>query len=847
MNQKIIALILFMICLTASYLIFTGSGFAAQVTLVDDGRANSVIVISNDASPSELHGAKELQMFIQMISGAYLPIYRDNESIDGTMILVGDSEKLRRVDNRLDIKGLGDEGFIMKTAGGHLILAGGRLRGSMYAVYTFLEEKLGCRWYSSTVSYIPRMNTIEVGNLNETQIPDFEYREPFWKDAFDADWAARNKCNSSAAALDVTRGGKVNWPGVHTFYPLMPPDVWFDDHPEYFSHREARRRWEYAQFCLTNPEVMKIMTQKVLYQMENRPDDILFEISQNDWGGWCECGDCKEIDDREEAHSGTMIPFVNAIAERTEKVFPKKYITTLAYSYTEKAPKYASPRHNVVIRLCNIVACDVHPLTCEGNKRFQESMAGWAPKTPKMHVWDYVTNFHHYLMPLPNVKGVIADIPWMLKNGVDGLFEQGCYTTRCGSLSELQAYLEAKLLWNTKRDADEIIDDFLHGYFGRAAVPIRAYIDLMHKRVTDENIHHSYRVYHNTDFLNRDFLDKADFYFDEAEQLADNHDIAHRVAQWRLNLRYAKLGRPIVHYIEDDVYKPIKHDEKYADLEELEKFIQDCHIHGVEELSEGRGYSYRYNHLRANNGSFRVVSLENPYIKVQVVPGMGGRVLQILHKKSGTKLLAPADVKERNYPCNGGFQESPSDAEFYEHTVVRNEDGQKLTLQAFADFRRSHNAFYITREISVPADKPEIHFKYILEAQSEVHGPRRISTSPVFDFVQKSGIKVGVGGSYGKFEAANLPEADDEGRQFLRFVERDIPDGAVCIIDEENNIGIINEYDKTELQYCSIGIDNQNRSSIRLEGKQEPLEKGDKLELRHTFKIVDDVQGLIRD
>lgn len=143
-----------------------GNANSTPITLVQDGKPAAAIVINHEASPSEMHGAKELQMFLQMISGAFLPIYQDNESVQGTMILVGNSAKLQEIAKDIKFSDFGDEGFIIKTVENNLILAGGRLRGSMYAVYTFLEEQLGCRWYASMVSKIPRISTITIDEIN---------------------------------------------------------------------------------------------------------------------------------------------------------------------------------------------------------------------------------------------------------------------------------------------------------------------------------------------------------------------------------------------------------------------------------------------------------------------------------------------------------------------------------------------------------------------------------------------------------------------------------------------------------------------------------------------------------
>lgn len=60
--------------------------------------------------------------------------------------------------------------------------------------------------------------------------------------------------------------------------------------------------------------------------------------------------------------AGTVIRFVNAVAEAVEQEFPDVIIDTLAYQYTRKPPKLVRSRHNVCVRLCTIECCFVHPL-----------------------------------------------------------------------------------------------------------------------------------------------------------------------------------------------------------------------------------------------------------------------------------------------------------------------------------------------------------------------------------------------------------------------------------------------------------------------------------------------------
>ena len=149
-------------------------------------------------------------------------------------------------------------------------------------------------------------------------------------------------------------GGKVRFGSglfVHTFNTLCPPEEFFATNPEYFSEINGGRVKDHTQLCLTNPHVLRIVTERLLARIRQDPTAKLFSVSQNDWYNFCTCPDCKAIDDREESHAGTMITFVNKVAEAVEKEFPELWIETLAYQYTRKPPKTLKPRRNVVPRL----------------------------------------------------------------------------------------------------------------------------------------------------------------------------------------------------------------------------------------------------------------------------------------------------------------------------------------------------------------------------------------------------------------------------------------------------------------------------------------------------------------
>jgi len=522
-----------------------------SLTLANKASSEFAIVIAKDASPSTRYGAEELQRFLKQMTGAQLPIRGDDESVTTHEIILGDNAHLRKLGLRIDFDRLGSEGYVIRTAGGHLVIAGGELRGNLYGVYGLLEDHLGCRWFTPTVSRIPKRDTLVIKPIDETRIPVLEYREPFVKDCFDGDWCARNRMNSSAASLEARHGGKVRFGRgmfVHTFNRLVPPDKYFDAHPEYFSEVNGKRIREHTQLCCTNEDVIRICTEQMRKRMREDPDAFVFSLSQNDWANYCECSNCRAVVEREGSQIGPALALVNRVAEALEKEFPGKAIETLAYSWSRKPPKTLKPRPNVIIRLCSIECCFMHPLaTCdrESNRAFVRDLQGWAKVADRLWIWDYVTSFSDYLAPFPNLRVRDDNIRLFAKNHVTGIFEQDVYTTVNGELSPLSGYLNAKLLWDPSYDEDRAINEFLDGVYGQAARPIRAYIDLIHDKVANENIHANIGVQARTaPYLTNTLLEKATALWDAAEKaVADAPDTLARVRIARLPVEYAILER----------------------------------------------------------------------------------------------------------------------------------------------------------------------------------------------------------------------------------------------------------------------------------------------------------------
>ncbi|MFO0982995.1 MAG: DUF4838 domain-containing protein [Planctomycetota bacterium] len=197
------------------------------------------------------------------------------------------------------------------------------------------------------------------------------------------------------------------------------------------------------------------------------------------------------------------------------------------------------------MRLCSIECCFSHPLeTCPRNAAFRDDLLAWSKLTDRLYVWDYVTNFAHYLMPLPNVSVLVPNIRFLADHGVRGLFEEGNYSSGGrGEMNELKAYLIARALWDPGIDARAVRDEFVRGYFGSAAAPIGRWLDQLDRLAQDPSAHAFIYDPPTAKYLSDETLQLGAACFAEALAQAASEVEKIRVREAALALRYVQLQR----------------------------------------------------------------------------------------------------------------------------------------------------------------------------------------------------------------------------------------------------------------------------------------------------------------
>lgn len=680
--------------------------------LVRQGHSAYTLVVDAAASPSEKRAAEELQQHFLQCTGVELAIENTPPAEGSPMIVVGGGPVAAGLGVDVAAMDLGEQGFVLRTVAPHLVIAGTPAAGTMYGVYEFLEQSLGVRWHAPGVTKTPSVTDLELPALDRVVKPAFAWRHiSYTWPGQDEAFAARQRDNGGRGGASHPFGIQHLHDGrCHSYFRFISPDEYFDEHPEYFSEIGGVRRREETQLCLTNPDVLDIVTEKMLDRMRGMPEARQHNFSQMDYYNYCECSECARMNEEYRTFGGTQFWFVNQLAERTSKEFPDKIIGTLAYIYTEPPPQGMEMHPNVAVWLCHMFpSCQSHPIdTCDRNANYKQRALEWSKICSHLYIWHYIVDFAHYYNPFPNFRALAADLTFYRDIGVEGIYLQGMgHEGGGGEFSLLRPYYCMQLAWDPDRDADAIMRGFLDGYYGPAWEPIYEYVTMIHDKVDDESIHMHLYTNPAQGYLPDALIARAQELFDAAEQaVAGDPEMLERVKVARMPVTYARLFPRNGYTLEDGVLT-VQGDK--ATMEEAVEFYERMRRHGFNNIREWFGGADQLLPLAMfTNTPLPYLTIGNEHIEVDIVPAIGGRALRITERGSGQCATAHNTVANLYFPFCGG--EETRIGQTFITTVVGNMDPYDVVTASEKEVVLEAKAgpFRIRRTFTILGDEPAV-------------------------------------------------------------------------------------------------------------------------------------------
>ncbi len=384
----------------------TAAGEALE--LVVDGQSHATILLEAKPTVSAQLAAYELQYHIKKMSGATLPIVREPQAVQGTVILIGESKATKKL-------GLKNADFaqtehLIEATADRLILMGkdsgnrrkvdynGDLKlfclsyytpnqpiGTCHAVHTFLEKVLGVRWYLPTElgEVIPKRKTIDVAKRKIRRKVDAPHKNAYpwainkklyYSDYKAVDWQHGEHWDLRSGVLYWIRNKRWGGPVIQVNHSFSGWDkVFGKDHPEWFS----TKNWEKMKTLHYQGQVNPCLSQEGVFQanlkiirdyFSRRPaadpglywsaGGDFFGICLNDNGSYCRCPECVRRYRPDMGSQGSLSNYIwnytNRLARKVRKAHPRARIIGLAYSAYTDPPKGIKFAPNVGVMICRM-------------------------------------------------------------------------------------------------------------------------------------------------------------------------------------------------------------------------------------------------------------------------------------------------------------------------------------------------------------------------------------------------------------------------------------------------------------------------------------------------------------
>lgn len=456
---------------------------AGKLVLAAGGRPQAGIVIAAGAGAKIQRAARIFQQTVYRISGALLPVRDDSRPWAGTQVCIGPSRA-----NTLTVPQGAElpDGYRIQVSAAKVMAAGndaGTCTGTEFAVYDLLQQ-LGCGWFAPDPLYhvIPRVPAPGLAVQNRSETPAM---------------AMRNIWNVFPKAYPSWRLHRETIVDCgHALAAIVPPEQYFDGHPEYFALVNGQRVKD-GQLCFANPDVQRIAIEKSNAIFDVQPAKLAVSLSPNDTGGYCECAECRKLG---ETTSARLLAFANVVARGVARIHPGKMVCFLAYWFTQGAPVGVKADSNVIVMVVN-EGCHAHALDdsrCARNAGWRKNFEQWAATGARMAIYEwYIPGCNAPVwQKLPWISTEVAyrnlrywrahSVRWITYESQPALEEPG--TTGYPRRWPLY-YLAARGLWNPDADPHAVLKEACTRLYGPAGAAMFRGFSLLDAAMMQAPVH----------------------------------------------------------------------------------------------------------------------------------------------------------------------------------------------------------------------------------------------------------------------------------------------------------------------------------------------------------------------
>lgn len=527
------------------------------VTLLENGEVKATVVYSEGASESLIAAADFMAATLERMSGSngVRTAVKDG-SESGFSIYVGMAANSAAI----DLSDVNDDGYRLEIKPEGIYIVGKTDDAARNGIYDFLETHLECMYVSPENTYVPIFPTVKLALEEKTVNPTITWRKVYQYESVQNGWYERLKMNGTIVKEGENSIELYNEWGTwcHSSFEFVPPEEYFDEHPEYYAKFLGKRRYQFnvlgrtfpTHLCYTNEEVYQIAEAELVKRIEANPEVKFWDFSIMDtYFATCRCKECKKFNKEAGSEMGTLLAFLNRLADSIKDDYPDVYLSTLAYQRVKNPPKNMKCAPNLCINVCAFPGTQSYPYSTEGgikaSREFAERVVEWGKICDNILVWDYVVNFTHLKLPFPNFEFQKENLEFYLENNIRFVFHQGSREPMDEN-AEMRTYLLSRQLWDKDVDLLALAKKYVAVVYGDAAGLVEEYMDLQNSAMIESGVDLS--LYdnpkkHKNGYLAPKLTDKYLELTEKMLEVAENSDTVNvkAVEMLRVNALYAKM------------------------------------------------------------------------------------------------------------------------------------------------------------------------------------------------------------------------------------------------------------------------------------------------------------------
>ncbi|WP_156826166.1 DUF4838 domain-containing protein [Paenibacillus terrigena] len=459
-----------------------------SVLIVDNGRANAIIVIPTDADNQLMEGANFLSEYVWKSTKVKLPIKYVTElepsDQELTHIMIGDIRSIENGNVKKELREIDEDGFLIEVQDKIITILGGTPYGAQFGVYEFLERYVGVSWLmpGPDGEDVIARSSLSIPYVKIREEPAYQSRVLFGLQLSELiiqdngpnyTWGIRNRLHQRISGYQHHM-----W---SLFLPQkgLPSEKYPITHPEFYPLRNGERFIPTTQIgwqpCFSEPGTITAAIDTIVDFFNNHPEISSFSLAINDNGGFCET----ELDHPKNPHrlnsigepdmSEIYYAWVNRVVEGVLKVHPDKWFGLLAYGSVMDPPSF-----KLNSRIIPYFTKDrMGWIDDRVREKDQQQIQAWNRVSSQLAYYDYI-----YGTPYKLPRFYPHQMAEYLKYG-----EEQEVIAYFGELypnwgEGPKAWVIAKLLWDPGRNVDELLNFWYEHAVGKDAAPaLRAYFD----------------------------------------------------------------------------------------------------------------------------------------------------------------------------------------------------------------------------------------------------------------------------------------------------------------------------------------------------------------------------------